>query len=89
MAKKKKSEEILSKEEKISKGNAAESVLKSPVFIEIFEKLEDNYITKWMSSQESDTQKREQLYLSLKVLTEIKIELESIVTSKLFAEREH
>ena len=89
MARKKKSEEILSKEEKISKGNAAESVLKSPVFIEIFEKLEDNYITKWMSSQESDTQKREQLYLSIKVLSEIKMEMESLVTSKLFAEKEN
>jgi len=88
MSRKRKSEEILSKEEKISKGNAAETVLKSPVFIGIFETLEDNYINQWMATQEADTQKREQLFLSLKVLSEIKIELESLVTGKLFAEKE-
>lgn len=89
MARKHKKDEILSKEEKILKGNAAETVLNSPVFLEIFEKLEDNYINNWMASPESDTQKREQLYLSIKVLSEIKMEMESLVTSKLFAEKEN
>ena len=89
MARKHKKDEILSKEEKILKGNAAETELNSPVFLEIFEKLEDNYINNWMASPESDTQKREQLYLSIKVLSEIKMEMESLVTSKLFAEKEN
>tara|TARA_R110002167_G_scaffold339559_1_gene547323 strand:+ start:145 stop:411 length:267 start_codon:yes stop_codon:yes gene_type:complete len=88
MSRKPKSEEILSKEEKISKGTASESVLQSPVFLEVFEKLEDQFISQWMSSQDEDAPKRERLYLSLKVLSEIRIRLESNVTSKILAERQ-
>ena len=88
MARKSKSEEILTNEEKISKGVASESLLKSPVFLEVFDKLEDQFVSQWMSSQDDDTSKRERLFLSLKVLSEIRIRLESNVTSKILAERE-
>lgn len=88
MARKPKSEEVQSKEDRIAKGTASESVLKSPVFLEIFDKLEDQFISQWMSSQEDDSPKRERLYLSLKVLSDIRVRLESNVTSKLLAERE-
>jgi hypothetical protein len=88
MARKKKSEEILTKEEKISKGTASESVLKSPVFQDTFERLEELYINQWLGSNEEDTAKREKLYFSLKVLSDIRIQLESNVTSKILAERE-
>jgi len=88
MARKSKSEVILTNEEKISKGVASESLLKSPVFLEVFDKLEDQFVSQWMSSQDDDTSKRERLFLSLKVLSEIRTRLESNVTSKILAERE-
>ena len=66
-------------EEQIQQGNAAEAVLTSPVFIEAFEILEEKYINSWLSSGMSDKDHRETQFLSLRVLSEMKLELESMV----------
>jgi len=66
-------------EEQIQQGNAAEAVLTSPVFIEAFEILEDKYINSWLSSGMSDKDHRETQFLSLRVLSEMRLELESMV----------
>jgi len=66
-------------EEQIQQGNAAEAVLTSPVFIEAFEILEDKYINSWLSSAMSDKDHRETQFLSLRVLSEMRLELESMV----------
>ena len=66
-------------EEQIQQGNAAEAVLTSPVFIEAFEILEEKYINSWLSSEISDKDHRETQFLSLRVLSEMKLELESMV----------
>ena len=66
-------------EEQIQQGNAAEAVLTSPVFIEAFEILEERYINSWLSSGIPDKDHRETQFLSLRVLSEVRLELESMV----------
>ena len=66
-------------EEQIQQGNAADAVLTSPVFIEAFEILEDRYIQSWLSSGIPDKDHRETQFLSLRVLSEVRLELESMV----------
>ena len=66
-------------EEQIQQGNAAEAVLTSPVFIEAFEILEEKYINSWLSSGIPDKDHRETQFLSLRVLSEMRLELESMV----------
>ena len=66
-------------EEQIQQGNAADAVLTSPVFIEAFEILEERYINSWLSSGIPDKDHRETQFLSLRVLSEVRLELESMV----------
>jgi|TARA_R110000824_G_scaffold393027_2_gene591778 hypothetical protein len=66
-------------EEQIQQGNAADAVLTSPVFIEAFEILEEKYINSWLSSGIPDKDHRETQFLSLRVLSEVRLELESMV----------
>lgn len=68
-----------SDEERIKQGHAAEAVLNSPVFIEAFEILEEKYINSWLSSGIPDKDHRETQFLSLRVLSEMRLELESMV----------
>jgi len=68
-------------EERVAQANEAETLLQSPVFVEACELLEDKYINQWISSGAGDEQKREQYYISLKVLSEVKLEIESMINS--------
>jgi|TARA_Y100001973_G_C5202204_1_gene338726 hypothetical protein len=81
MGKKKKEQKQKTAEEIISQGNSAEDFLQSPIFSEAYENLEDKYINAWISSSADDEKKREQCYVSLKVLSEIRLELESMINS--------
>lgn len=81
MSKKRKSATPKSIEERVAQGNEAETLLKSPVFVEACELLEEKYINAWISSGIGDEEKREQFYLSLKVLSEVKLEIESMINS--------
>ena len=66
-------------EEQIQQGNAADAVLTSPVCSEAFEILEEKYINAWLSSGIPDKDHRETLFMSLRVLSEVRLELESMV----------
>ena len=66
-------------EERVAQANEAETLLQSPVFTEACDLLEEKYINAWISSGVGDEQKREQCYLSLKVLSEVKLEIESMI----------
>jgi len=68
-------------EERVAQGNEAETLLQSPVFVESCELLEDKFINEWISSGVGDEMKREQCYMSLRVLSEIKLEIESMINS--------
>lgn len=74
-------------EETIQQGNAATAVLNSPVFQEAFEILEERYISNWISSQLDDKDHRETQFLSLRVLSEVRLELESKINGGKIAAR--
>ena len=77
------------KEKRISKGNAAEKLLNDPIISEAFEKLETKYNSAWISSSLEDSQKRETIYLSIRALGELRLELESMVNSGKIAQQEN
>ena len=77
------------KEKRISKGNAAEKLLNDPIISEAFEKLETKYNSAWISSGLEDSQKRETLYLSIRALGELKLELESMINTGKIAQKEN
>ena len=77
------------KEKRISKGNAAEKLLNDPIISEAFEKLEAKYNSAWVSSSLEDNHKRETLYLSIRALGELRLELESMINSGKIAQQEN
>ena len=77
------------KEKRISKGNAAERLLNDPIISEAFEKLETKYNSAWISSGLDDCQKRETLYLSIRALGELRLELESMINTGKIAQKEN
>ena len=83
MAKKKKksSLERATVEERVIKANAARSVLEDPVIQEAFDNLEDLYNEAWVNSNIEDSISRERIFLSLRALSDLKKELESMINS--------
>jgi len=83
MAKKKKksSLERATVEERVLKANAARFVLENPVIQEAFENLEDLYNEAWVNSNIEDSISRERIFLSLRALSDLKKELESMINS--------
>ena len=79
--KKKGSLERATVEERILKANAARSVLVAPVIKEAFENLEEHYNEKWVNSEVEDSITRERVFLSLRALSDLKTELESMINS--------
>lgn len=83
MAKKKKksSLERATVEERVLKANAARFVLEDPVIQEAFDNLEDLYNEAWVNSNIEDSISRERMFLSLRALSDLKRELESMINS--------
>ena len=79
--KKKSSLQRATVEERILKANAARSVLEDPVIQEAFENLEDHYNKAWVNSGLEDSVARERIFLSLRALSDLKAELESMINS--------
>jgi|TARA_Y100000296_G_scaffold18207_1_gene21559 hypothetical protein len=77
-----------SKEKRINKGNAAEKLFNDPLIQEVFEKMETSYNNAWVSSGLDDIQKRETLFLSIRALSEFKLELESMIMGGKIAQKE-
>ena len=77
------------KEKRISKGNAAEKLLNDPIISEAFEKLEAKSNSAWVASGFEDNQKRETIYLSIRALGELRLELESMINSGKIAQQEN
>ena len=76
------------KEERISKGISAKTLIEDPILQEVFEKLETSYNNAWISSGLDDVQKRETLYLSIRALSQLKLELESMIMGGKIAQKE-
>lgn len=68
-------------EERVIKGNAARSVLEDPVIQEAFDNLEEHYNEEWINSEVEDSITRERVFLSLRALSDLKTELQSMVNS--------
>lgn len=76
------------KEKRIDKGNAAEKLFNDPLIQEVFEKMEKSYNNAWVSSGLDDIQKRETLFLSIRALSDFKLELESMIMGGKIAQKE-
>ena len=76
------------KEKRVDKGNAAEKLFNDPLIQEVFEKMETSYNNAWVSSGLDDIQKRETLFLSIRALSEFKLELESMIMGGKIAQKE-
>ena len=81
LRKKKASLERATVEERVLKANAARSVLEDPVIQEAFDNLEDLYNEAWVNSNIEDSISRERIFLSLRALSDLKRELESMINS--------
>ena len=81
LRKKKASLERATVEERVIKANAARSVLEDPVIQEAFDNLEDLYNEAWVNSNIEDSISRERIFLSLRALSDLKRELESMINS--------
>jgi len=79
--KKKNSLERATVEERVLKANAARFVLEDPVIQEAFDNLEDLYNEQWVNSDIEDSISRERIFLSLRALSDLKKELESMINS--------
>jgi len=79
--KKKGSLERATVEERVLKASAAKFVLENPVIQEAFDNLEEHYNEKWVNSEMEDSVTRERVFLSLRALSDLKSELESMINS--------
>lgn len=87
MRKKKGISEPKTVDEQIRQGTSAAAVVNSPVFQEAFDILEERFISNWISSSVEDKDKREVQFMSLRVLSEVRLELESMINSGKLAAR--
>ena len=63
----------------IQAADHAKRLLTDPLFVEAFEVLEKNLQNSWSASGVSETETREQIWLSLRLLERIRLHLTSIV----------
>ena len=63
------------------RGNAAARILDDKVFIEAWDLIRKEILIGWEHSSDQDIQTREELWLSLKLLSRLKSHFESIVTT--------
>lgn len=63
------------------RGNAAARILDDKVFIEAWDLIRKEILIGWEHSSDQDIETREELWLSLKLLSRLKSHFESIVTT--------
>ena len=66
-------------QEDILNSNEAELILKAETFKSAIEELRNEYINLWLSSEEDDIDKRENLHKAIKLLPEVEKHLRIIV----------
>ena len=64
--------------EDLEKGNKADILLKNPVFIEVFENLENQFLDAWKNSPLKDGEERERIYYLYQSLTALKSGIENV-----------
>lgn len=62
-------------EQTVQRGNEARQILSSPVFVEMVSSLKAKYTSELIKSAESESLKREQLYIKMRVLDDLVTEI--------------
>lgn len=78
----------MSPEEEVSRGLEAERLLREPLLVEAFEKLQEEYTRAWQTSPVRDADAREKLYLTLLMLNRLKDDLRIVMESGQLAQRQ-
>ena len=63
----------------IAKGKRAEELLEEPLIVEAFEEIERAYIDGWKSSKARDAEGREQLFLAINILNNVREHLKAAI----------
>ena len=69
----------MTEEDVIRKGNKSELLLQDEVFTNALQQLQDMQIFKWKTSLPDDTAKREQAWLMIQVIDNLRTELKKMV----------
>lgn len=72
-------------EEEVQRGLDAERLLREPLLVEAFEKLEKEYTRAWQTSPARDAEGREKLFLTLKCLQKSRAHLTSVLETGVMA----
>ena len=68
-------------EQEVRRGEQAIAVIKSPIFIEAFDVIEKELTQAWQDSPARDSEGREKIWLSLKLLNRVKLQMVSVATT--------
>lgn len=74
-------------EQEVRRGDQAIAVIESPIFIEAFDVVEKELTQKWQDSRTEDTEAREKIWISIKMLERVKLQLVSVATTGLMAKQ--
>ena len=69
----------MTEEDVIRKGNKSELLLQDEVFTNALQQLQDTHIYKWKTSLPDETAKREQAWLMIQVIDNLRTELKKMV----------
>jgi len=59
----------------------AKSILSDPLFLESFDVLRTELLTRWENSSSNESEAREAIWLGLQLLARVKYHLESVITT--------
>ena len=68
-------------EQEVRRGEQAIAVIESPIFIEAFDVIEKELTQKWQDSPTKDSELREKIWMSLKLLERVKLQMVSVATT--------
>ena len=74
--------------EESNEGQEAKKILDSNVFKDAMQTLADGYQTEWMNSEMNDTERRETVFMKLRILAEFVNELQTVLETGQLADEQ-
>ena len=74
--------------EESNEGQEARKILDSDVFKDAMQTLADGYQTEWMNSEINDTERRETVFIKLRILAEFVNELQTVLETGQMADEQ-
>jgi hypothetical protein len=74
--------------EESNEGQEARKILDSDVFKDAMQTLADGYQTEWMNSETNDTERRETVFMKLRILAEFVNELQTVLETGQMADEQ-